>query len=61
MRSVPSRRSEASTTSRMCSGRLSSPVILPPSIRKPNFVAMITWSRRPFSARPSSSSLWKGP
>ena len=28
---------------------------------KPNFVASTTWSLRPLMARPTSSSLWKGP
>ena len=42
MRSVWSRRSEASTTSRMCCGRLSSPSLSPSSMRNPNFVAMTT-------------------
>ena len=34
---------------------------LPSSMRKPNLVAITTSSRRPLSARPSSSSLVKGP
>src|SRR5512142_1127929 len=33
----------------------------PPSMRKPNLVAITTRSRLPDSARPSSSSLWNGP
>ena len=64
MRSVARRRSEPSTASRTCSGRLSSPVITPFSIRKPNLVAMITRSRPPGSsrsARASSSSFTYGP
>lgn len=64
MRSVRSRRSEPSTASRTCSGRLSSPFIAPFSIRKPNFVAIVTPSRPPGSspsARASSSSLAYGP
>jgi hypothetical protein len=36
-------------------------VILPSSIRKPNLVAMVTWSRLSRSARPSNSSFLKGP
>ena len=28
---------------------------------RPNLVAMTTWSRRPSTARPTTSSLWKGP
>jgi len=45
----------------MCVGRLSSPTLFPPSIFQPNLVAMIARSRRSRSARPSSSSLVKGP
>ena len=63
MRSVFSRLSEASTTSRMCSGRLSTPRGRPSApIRKPNFVARSTRSRRaPASSRPTSFSFSKGP
>ncbi len=57
----PEPASEPSTASRTCCGRLSTPTILPPSMRKPNLVAITTASRRPFKARPSSSSLWNGP
>jgi hypothetical protein len=50
-----SRCSEPSTALRICSGRLalSSPTRFPPSKRKPNLVAITTWSRRPLKARPS--------
>jgi hypothetical protein len=50
--SMPSRISEDSHTSRMCSGRLSRPAcfFVSESILKPNFVAITTWSRIGFTA-----------
>ncbi len=53
--------SDASATSFMYSGRLSSPACLPFSILKPNFVAIATWPRNGWSASPTSSSLVNGP
>ena len=61
MWSVSSRRSDASTTSRMCAGRLSTPETVASWKRKPNFVAMVAAWRRPLRARPSSASLVNGP
>ena len=51
---------EASQTARMRSGRLSCPFPASPS-RKPNLVAMTTWSRMGARASPTSSSLVNGP
>ena len=53
--SVFRRLSDSSTTRRIRSGRLSSPLV--PSILNPNFVAMATWLRTGFKASPTSSSL----
>ena len=61
MRSVRRRRSDPSTASRMCAGRLSSPPLALLPISQPNLVASTTRSRRPSSARPTSVSLVKGP
>ena len=44
----------------MCSGRLFRPPV-PPSMSKPNFVAVRTLSRTGASASPTSSSLVSGP
>src|SRR5271165_74419 len=61
MWSVPSRRSDPSTAAVMCAGRLDRPVCLPSSSNaKPNFVAMMTWSRTGASASPTISSLANG-
>jgi hypothetical protein len=43
-----------------CSGRLSGPVDRPASIRRPDFVAITTWSRTGARASPANSSLAKG-
>ena len=60
--SIPSRPSDASTTSLMCSGRLSRPCCGRPASRsKPNFVAITTWSRTGASAFPTSVSFVYGP
>ena len=62
MWSVPSRFSEPSTAARTFAGLLSMTPGPPPECEtRPNFVATTTWSRRPLIARPTSSSLWKGP
>jgi len=47
--------SDSSTTFLMWSGRLSGPP--DPSMSKPNFVAMATWSRNGASASPTRVSL----
>jgi hypothetical protein len=53
--------SDAPTTLRICSGRLSSPTMWPfSSILKPNFVQTKTWSRTGSSASPTNSSLTNG-
>src|SRR5438270_1334392 len=63
MTSVLSRRREASATSLMCSGRLSSPACLPVlgSSLNPNLVAITTYLRKGARASPTSSSLVNGP
>ncbi len=63
MRSVPSRRSDASHARRMYPADTSEPVVrrVPSSNVLPNFVAMTTASRSPASARPTTVSLWPVP
>src|SRR3984893_12687904 len=63
MVSVLRRLSEASATSLMCTGRLSSPACLPVcgSILNPNLVAITTCSRKGARASPTSSSFVYGP
>jgi hypothetical protein len=59
--------SDASATARTFSGRLSVRLAVPSGdlkrspMLKPNLVAIWTLSQRPLKARPSSSSLVKGP
>jgi hypothetical protein len=61
MRSVFSRFSEASVTSRIWAGRLFRPRAPLAGNVNPNFVAMTTRSRTGASASPSSSSFVNGP
>src|SRR5271165_6244773 len=63
MTSVLSRFSEASATSLMCAGVLSSPACLPVagSSLNPNLVAITTCLRNGLSASPTSSSFVNGP
>ena len=64
MASTRSRRSEPSTASRMCSGRLSSRLQRGSAAEagaKPNLVAMTTRPRKGASASPTTSSLASGP
>ena len=56
MRSVRRRFRDASTASRMCSGRLLSAVEYPVPMLKPNLVAITTCSRTGASASPTTSS-----